>query len=139
MRMGQYRISSIKELVAGKGELVSFRVFGRPREFVLNLPEFGKEENERIGRQMGRLYNECGCGVGGFFMFLGLVSMVVWVLTSPGSLGWGMVGSGFLVVVGCAFVGKVIGIGMYRWRLSVLVDGVLEEAMARSRASDFES
>lgn len=94
------------------------------------LPQLSGEENERLGRRCNRLLVACGCGAGAATaiaaagIYAVAASQLVWgdAYTPWEHIGWGAMAFFF-----CGLAGKLIGLGISRYRLRSLLQHLLRQ------------
>ncbi|MFE7245761.1 hypothetical protein [Streptomyces sp. NPDC057580] len=112
-------MESIDDL-RGAATLASW--LGRPcvDEVVVRTPWLVAEEQDRSAKEIRRLFNDCGCGVGMTAFVVATTAVLVLQLSRHG-WSWAPVGTALLVGVGAAVVGKLLGLAWSCLRLRALL------------------
>ena len=117
-------IATQEDLMYLRARLHRLSIGREDHEYTFLLPTLSQNENERFTMLMRQWLNECGCGIGSLFMILAVVvEILLWLFTGDKvismtmrSLWWS-----FAAVVAAAFVGKLFGLVVARWRMLRLV------------------
>lgn len=94
------------------------------------LPQLSGEENERLGRRCNRLLVACGCETGAATaiaaagIYAVAASQLVW---GEAYTPWEHIGLGALAFFFCGLAGKLIGLGISRYRLRNLLRHLLRQ------------
>jgi hypothetical protein len=87
-------------------------------------------DKSRLQERVRKYQTECGCGMSGMFLIVAFLASVLHLMCAD-SFSWRSAAAGVVLIVGAAFVGKILGIAWARARLLLLRRSLARQLAAK--------